>query len=97
MLAAILEEFTDESLEAKYCEEQADTLKKILVCLYGTTGSYWNKYGNVVAFEEINSKSRAILLKTKILYNELGLSRFMLILMLASFIKTMQLETTMRS
>ena len=47
-------------------------MKKILVCLYGTTGSYWNKYGNVLAFEEINKKSREILLKTKDIVQELG-------------------------
>ena len=42
------------------------------MCLYGTTGSYWNKYGNVLAFEEINKKSRDILLKTKDIVQELG-------------------------
>src|SRR4029079_3368579 len=41
-------------------------------CLYGTTGSYWNKYGNVSAFEAINKKSREILLKTKDIVQELG-------------------------
>jgi DNA polymerase, archaea type len=40
--------------------------------LYGTTGSYWNKYGNVSAFEAINKKSREILLKTKDIVQELG-------------------------
>ena len=59
-------------MEAKSCEERANTLKKILVCLYGTTGSYWNKYGNVLAFEEINRKSREILLRTKDILQELG-------------------------
>jgi DNA polymerase elongation subunit (family B) len=40
--------------------------------LNGTTGSYWNKYGNVSAFEAINQKSREILLKTKDIVQELG-------------------------
>jgi len=40
--------------------------------LYGTTGPYWNKYGNVLAFEAINQKSREILLKTKDIVQELG-------------------------
>jgi DNA polymerase elongation subunit (family B) len=71
-LRQLLKNLPDESLEAKYCEDQADTIKKILVCLYGTTGSYWNKYGNVLSFEEINSKSREILLKTKDLVQRLG-------------------------
>ena len=61
-----------ESQESSICEQQADTIKKILVCLYGTTGSYWNKYGNVSAFEAINKKSREILLKTKDIVQEMG-------------------------
>jgi len=59
-------------MEAKDCEQRADTLKKILVCLYGTTGSYWNRYGNVLAFEQINKRSREILLKTKDIVQEFG-------------------------
>jgi DNA polymerase elongation subunit (family B) len=64
-----LDEDTDERVS--YIKRY-DTLKKILVCLYGTTGSYWNKYGNVLAFEEINRKSREILLKTKDIVQSLG-------------------------
>ena len=67
-----MKQLPQDSTEAKCCEQRADTLKKILVCLYGTTGSYWNKYGNVLAFEEINRKSREILLKTKEIVQELG-------------------------
>ena len=33
---------------------------------------YWNRYGNVLAFEKINKKSREILLKTKDIVQELG-------------------------
>ena len=40
-------------------------LKKILACLCGTTGSCRNNDGDVLAFEEINRKSREILIKTK--------------------------------
>jgi DNA polymerase elongation subunit (family B) len=61
-----------ESEEASHYEQRADTIKKILVCLYGTTGSYWNKYGNVSAIEAINKKSREILLKTKDIVQESG-------------------------
>jgi DNA polymerase elongation subunit (family B) len=68
----LLKELPEDSVKARNCERIADTLKKILVCLYGTTGSYWNKYGNVLAFEKINKKSREILLKTKDLVQELG-------------------------
>ena len=68
----LLKQLPNESIEANDYEQRADTLKKILVCLYGTTGSYWNKYGNVLAFEKINKKSREILLKTKDIVQELG-------------------------
>lgn len=46
-------------------EVRLETLKQILVCLYGTSGSIWNRYSNVQVFEEINKLSREILLKTK--------------------------------
>ena len=68
----LIKQLPNESIEANNYEQRADTLKKILVCLYGTTGSYWNKYGNVLAFEQINKKSREILLKTKDIVQELG-------------------------
>ena len=68
----LLKELPEDSAEASNCVQVADTLKKILVCLYGTTGSYWNKYGNVLAFEKINKKSREILLKTKDIVQQLG-------------------------
>ena len=67
-----LKQLPCDSQEASHCEQRADTIKKILVCLYGTTGSYWNKYGNVSAFEAINKKSREILLKTKDIVQKLG-------------------------
>ena len=72
LLKQLLKQLPSESQEASHCEQRADTIKKILVCLYGTTGSYWNKYGNVSAFEAINKKSREILLKTKDIVQELG-------------------------
>jgi DNA polymerase elongation subunit (family B) len=67
----LLRRFPGESTEANDYEQRADILKKILVCLYGTTGSYWNRYGNVLAFEQINKRSREILLKTKDIVQEL--------------------------
>jgi DNA polymerase elongation subunit (family B) len=48
-----------------YCEQRVNSLKNILVCLYGSIGSLWNRYGNVLAFEEINRLSREVLIKTK--------------------------------
>jgi DNA polymerase elongation subunit (family B) len=54
-----------ESILYSNCEARLDMLKQILVCLYGTSGSIWNRYSNVRVFEEINKLSRQILLKTK--------------------------------
>ena len=47
-------------------DQRVNSLKNILVFLYGSTGSLWNRYGNVLAFEEINKLSRDILIKTRI-------------------------------
>src|SRR5439155_8473866 len=47
------------------CEQRIGALKSILVCLYGTAGSLWNRLANVAAFEEINRLSREVLIKTK--------------------------------
>ena len=68
----LLKNLPNESIETNDYEQRADTLKKILVCLYGTTGSYWNRYGNALAFEQINKRSREILLKTKDIVQGLG-------------------------
>jgi DNA polymerase elongation subunit (family B) len=51
---------------------RVNSLKNILVCLYGSTGSSWNRYGNVLAFEEINRLSREVLIKTKDIVQGLG-------------------------
>jgi DNA polymerase elongation subunit (family B) len=47
-------------------------LKNMLVSLYGTTGSFWNRFANVATFEEINRLSREILLKTGDIVQGLG-------------------------
>src|SRR5918996_5459511 len=46
------------------CEARLDMLKRTLVCLYGTSGSIWNRYSSVKVFEEINKLARQILLQT---------------------------------
>ena len=61
-----------DSILYSYCETQLDILKQILVCLYGTSGSIWNRYSNVQVFEEINKLSRQILLKTKDIVQRAG-------------------------
>ena len=40
--------------------------------LYGTTASFWNRFANVAAFEEINRLSREILIITKEIVQGLG-------------------------
>jgi DNA polymerase elongation subunit (family B) len=60
---------TDEWL---WCEQRIVALKDILVSLYGTTGSFWNRFANVTAFEEINRLSREVLIKTKDIVQGLG-------------------------
>jgi DNA polymerase elongation subunit (family B) len=55
-----------------YCEIRLETLKQILVCLYGTSGSVWNRFSNVCVFEEINKFSRQILLETKDIVQNYG-------------------------
>ena len=54
------------------CEARLDILKQILVCLYGTSGSIWNRYSNVHVFEEINRHARQILLQTKDIVQRAG-------------------------
>lgn len=61
-----------ESILLTNCEARLDILKQILVCLYGTSGSIWNRYSNVHVFEEINRRARQILLKTKDIVQEAG-------------------------
>jgi DNA polymerase elongation subunit (family B) len=58
--------------EYLWCQQCLDSLKNILVCLYGTTGSIWNRYGNVRLFEEINRLSRQVLINTKDAIQRLG-------------------------
>ena len=60
---------TDEWL---WCEQRIVALKDILVSLYGTTGSFWNRFANVTAFEETNRLSREVLIKTKDIVQGMG-------------------------
>jgi DNA polymerase elongation subunit (family B) len=69
---AISNDLHEESKEHLWYQQRLDSLKNILVCLYGTTGSIWNRYGNVRVFEEINRLSREILIKTKDIVQRLG-------------------------
>jgi DNA polymerase elongation subunit (family B) len=55
-----------------WCEQRIVALKDILVSLYGTAGSFWNRFANVTAFEEINRLSSEVLIKTKDIVQGLG-------------------------
>jgi DNA polymerase I len=68
----LLKRLPKDSIEYVWCEQRVNSPKNILVCLYGSTGSLWNRYGNVLAFEEINKMSRNILIKTKDIVQGLG-------------------------
>jgi hypothetical protein len=48
----MLKQLPKESIEYVWCEQRVNSLKNILVCLYGSTGSLWNRCGNVLVFEE---------------------------------------------
>jgi DNA polymerase elongation subunit (family B) len=65
-------EYPEDSRERQWCEERQLALKLILVCLYGTSGCCWNRYGNVLCFEEINKRSRATMVETKDYVQGLG-------------------------
>jgi DNA polymerase elongation subunit (family B) len=64
--------FLVDTTEWHCCEHRIVALKDILVSLYGTTGSFWNRFANVAALEEINRLSREVLIKTKDIVQRLG-------------------------
>ena len=64
--------YSKDSKEWLWCDQRQNSLKMILVCLYGTSGCCWNRFGNVICFEEINKRSREVLMKTKNLLQQRG-------------------------
>ncbi len=68
----LLKELPKDSRESEWCAQRVNSLKNILVSLYGSTGSLWNRFWNVLAFEEINRLSREVLIKTKDIVQRLG-------------------------
>ncbi|MCS7146019.1 MAG: DNA polymerase domain-containing protein [Nitrososphaerota archaeon] len=57
-----LEPLSDEEL---YCTQRIEALKLILCTQYGISGCCWNRFGNTLAFEEINRVSRRAMLVSK--------------------------------
>ncbi|MGC2575318.1 MAG: DNA polymerase domain-containing protein [Candidatus Nitrosopolaris sp.] len=72
MFKDLQKSFQVNTREWHWCEQRIVVLKDILVALYGTTGSLWNRLANVDTFEEINRLSREILMKTKDIVQGLG-------------------------
>jgi len=54
-----------DSKEYEWCSQRVDALKLALVCVYGISGCCWNRFGNVLAFEEINRVARDGMIKAK--------------------------------
>ena len=64
--------YPEGSPEYNFCEQRQGALKSILVCLYGTSGCCWNRFGNVLCFEEINRRSREALTAAMYCAQEMG-------------------------
>jgi DNA polymerase elongation subunit (family B) len=72
MFKNLQKSFQVNTREWLWCEQRILALKNILVALYGTTGSLWNRLADVNAFEKINRLSREILIKSKDIVQGLG-------------------------
>ncbi len=68
-LRKTLPPLSDEEL---YCTERIEALKLILCTQYGISGCCWNRFGNTLAFEEINRASREAMLISKRVAEESG-------------------------
>jgi DNA polymerase elongation subunit (family B) len=60
------------SEERLFCEQRVDALKLMLVTQYGISGCCWNRFGNVITFEEINRNSREAMVLAKALIEDEG-------------------------
>jgi DNA polymerase elongation subunit (family B) len=52
------------SPEWTWCEQRQRALKMVLVCIYGYSGCFANRYGNLLAFEEVNRLARDRLIES---------------------------------
>jgi len=64
-LKAVRRTLVPGSEEELYCTQRIEALKLILCTQYGISGCCWNRFGNTLAFEEINSASRGALIRAK--------------------------------
>ncbi len=56
--------FPRNSEEYRWCDQRQKALKSVLVCTYGFSGCFANRFNNVAAYNEINAISRRILVQT---------------------------------
>jgi DNA polymerase elongation subunit (family B) len=61
-----------DSREWMWCEQRQTSLKGILSCIYGFSGCFANRYGNVTTFEEVNWIARDKLVETVNIARETG-------------------------
>ena len=54
-------EFPKNSKEYAWCDQRQKALKSVLVCIYGFSGCFANRFNNVAAYNEINAISRRML------------------------------------
>ena len=53
-----------DGLEWVWCDQRQRALKEILVCIYGYSGCFANRFGNVTVYQEINKIAREELVKS---------------------------------
>lgn len=52
------------SKEYTWCNQRQKALKSILVCIYGFSGCFANRFNNLAVFNEINTLSRRVMVQT---------------------------------
>ncbi len=57
--------FPRNNQEWLWCEQRQLALKMVLVCIYGFSGCFANRFNNVAAYEEINREARKKLVETQ--------------------------------
>lgn len=55
--------YPKKSEEYVWCDQRQKALKTVLVCIYGFSGCFANRFNNVAAYNEINATSRRVLVQ----------------------------------
>ena len=61
-----------DSQEYCWCDQRQKALKSVLVCIYGFSGCFANRFNNLAVFNEINAIARQVLVQTSNLCLERG-------------------------